>query len=259
LTAGVAPTRSVLSPLLALAASIVFLLLAYLVFAVPASWFPSTSDKQWGVRDFTLPRGTGGVVNNELIITGTDASGQVYVAVTTDLRARDYAVITWNAHDLPANVDVHFLWRTDYAPKKIFSVPVAVNAGRLLPVVLANDAGWLGHVTGIGLAVSGKLPQPFAVTGVVAKPSGALGTLRDRAGEWLGFEGWNGTSINTIVGGDDGQPLPLPLLLAVSIVLALATMLLWRRFRPMQPGMDVAAGIAVMFIASWLMLDARWT
>jgi hypothetical protein len=259
LTAGVAPTRSVLRPLLALAASIVFLLLAYLVFAVPASWFPSTSDKQWGVRDFTLPRGTGGVVNNELIVTGTDASGQVYVAVTTDLRARDYAVIAWNAHDLPANVDVHFLWRTDYAPKKIFSVPVAVNAGRLLPVALANDAGWLGHVTGIGLAVSGKLPQPFAVTGVVAKPSGALGILRDRAGEWLGFEGWNGTSINTIVGGDDVQPLPLPLLLAVSIVLALATMLLWRRFRPMQPGVDVAAGIAVMFIASWLMLDARWT
>ncbi len=223
LTADDAPTRSVLRPLLALAAAIVVLLLAYLALAVPASWFPSSSDKQWGARDFTLPRGIGGMVNNELIVTGTDASGQAYVAVTTDLRARDYAAITWNAHDVPANVDVHFLWRTDYAPRKIFSVPVAVEAGRLLPVVLANDAGWLGHVTGIGLAVRGTLPQPFAVSGVVAKPSGAIGILQDRAREWLGFERWKGTSINTIVGGDDVQPLPLPLLLAMAIALALAS------------------------------------
>ena len=259
MTSGYATARSELRPLLSLGLAIVVVLLAYLAFTVPANWFPSSSVKQWGVRDFTLPRGSGGAVNNEFVVAGTDASGQAYVAVTTDLRARDYAAITWNAHGVPADVDVHFLWRTDYAPKKIFSIPVTVEAGRLLPVVLANDAGWLGHVTGIGLAIRGTLSQPFAITGVVAKPSGAFGIMQDRAREWLGFERWKGTSINTIVGGDDVQPLPLPALLAVSIALAAAAMLLWRRFLPAIGMARVAAAIAIMFVAAWFVLDARWT
>ena len=259
MTAGDAPARPVLRPLRTLAAAIVAVLLAYLAFAVPASWFPSSPVKQWGVRDLTLPRGTGGVANNELIVTGTDTSGQVYVAVTTDLRARDYATITWNARNVPLDADVHFLWRTDYAPKKIFSVPVGVESGRLLPVILANDAGWLGQVTGIGLAIRGTLTQPLGISGVAAKPSGAIGILQDRAREWLAFERWSGTSINTIVGGDEVQPLSLPLLLATSIALAAAVMVLRQRFRPAQPKADLAAAIAIMFVASWFVLDARWT
>jgi hypothetical protein len=258
LTAGETPARST-RPLLALAAALVAALLAYLAFAVPASWFPSSTVKQWGVRDLTLPRGTGGVANNELVVTGSDASGQIYVAVITDLRARDYSVITWDARNVPANADVNFLWRTDYAPKKIFSVPVTVEAGRLLPVVLANDAGWLGHITGIGLAIRGTLAQPFGISGVAAKPSGAIGILQDRAREWLGFERWNGTSINAIVGGNDVQPLPLPLLLAMATALAASAIMLWRRFRPALGMADVAAAVAIMFAASWFVLDARWT
>ena len=258
LTAGKIQARST-QPLLALAAALVVIVLAYLAFAVPAGWFPSSPIKQWGARDLTLPRGMGGVVNNELVVAGADASGQIYVAVNTDLRARDYAVIAWDAHDVPASAAVNFLWRTDYAPNRIFNVPVAVEAGRLLPVVLANDAGWLGRVTGIGLAIRGTVTQPFGISGVAAKPSGAVGILQDRAREWLGFERWNGTSINAIVGGDEVQPLPLPLLLALAIALAASAIMLWRRLRP-APGMaDAAAALAIMFAASWFVLDARWT
>ena len=239
--------------------AVIAVLLVYLVFAVPASWFPSSPVKQWGVRDLTLPRGIGSAINSELVITGTDATGQVYVAIVTDLRARDYATISWNARNLPADAEVHFLWRSDYAPKKVFSVPVAVEAGRLLPVVLANDAGWLGHVTGIGLSIRGTMVQPYGIAGATAKPSGALGILSDRAREWLAFEPWRGTSINSIAGGDDLQPLSLPLLLAVAIALAGAIMLLRRRFRSASRSLDVAAGIAIMFAIAWLVLDARWT
>ena len=259
MTAGDPPARPLLRPLPALAATLAVVLLAYLAFAVPASWFPSSPVKQWTVRDLTLPRGTGSAVNNELVVTGTDAAGQVYIAVVTDLRARDYATIAWSARDMPLDADVHFLWRTDYAPKKIFSVPVVVEAGRLLPIVVANDAGWLGRITGIGLAVRGAIPQPFVISGVAAKPSGALGVLADRVREWLAFERWSGTSINTIVGGDDVQSLPLPLLLAVSVALAAAAMLAWRKFRPAAAASNIAAAIAIMFAASWFVLDARWT
>jgi hypothetical protein len=256
---GDAPARPMRRALLALAASCAVVLLGYLAFAVPASWFPSAPVKQWGVRDLTLPRGAGGAANNELVVTGADSAGQIYVAVVTDLRARDYATIAWNARDVPADADVHFLWRTDYAPRKIFSMPVTVEAGRLLPVIVANNAGWLGHVTGIGLVFRGAVSQPFAISGAAARPSGAIGILQDRAREWLAFERWSGTSINTIAGGDDVQSLPLPLLVALSTVLAAGAMLAWRRFRPAAGTLDVAAAIAIMFAASWLVLDARWT
>ena len=242
-----------------LTGALFLVLLAYVAVAVPASWFPSSPEKDWGVRDMTMPRGTGSNVNNELIVTGTDAAGQVYVAIVTDLKARDYATITWSAHNVPADAVVHFLWRSDYAPKKIFSIPVTVEAGRLLPVVLARDPGWIGRVTGIGLAMRGNLTQPFAISGVAAKPSGAFSVLQDRAREWLAFERWSGTSINAINGGDDVQSLPLPLLLAVSIVLAVAGLWLWRRFRPRADMVNLATAIAVMFVTGWLVLDARWT
>jgi hypothetical protein len=181
------------------------------------------------------------------------------VAVVTDLRARDYAAITWDAHNLPADASAHFLWRSDYAPRKIFSMPVAVEAGKLLPVIVANDPGWLGHVTGIGLAVRGTLIQPFGISRVAAKPSGAFGVLQDRAREWLAFERWSGASINAVTGGDEVQSLPLPFLLAMAVVLAAAAILLKRRFRPAARDVDVGAAIAIMFLASWLVLDARWT
>lgn len=258
LTAGHPSARAWLRPLAALAIALVVVLLAYLAFAVPASWFPSAPVKQWSVRDLTLPRGAGSIVNNELLVTGTDAAGQVYIAAVTDLRARDYATISWTARNVPPDAAVHFLWRTDYAPRKIFSMPVAVEAGRLLPVVVADDAAWLGHVTGIGLAVRGTLPQPFVISGIAAKPSGAVGVLADRAREWFALERWSGTSINTIVGGDDVQGLPLPLLLAVAVVLAATVMVIVRRFRPADATGNVAVYIAIMFAASWFVLDARW-
>jgi hypothetical protein len=255
LTAGAPPAR----PLPALAATLAVVLLGYLAYAVPASWFASSSVTQWAVRDLTLRNGTGRAVNNELVVTGTDAAGQAYIAVVTDLRARDYATIAWSARDMPPDAVVHFLWRTDYAPNKIFSVPVAVEAGRLRPILVANDPGWLGRITGIGLAVRGAIRQPFVVSGVAAKPSSALGVLADRVGEWLAFERWSGASINTIVGGDDVQSLPLPLLLAVSVALAAAGILAWRKFRPRPTASNIAAAIAIMFAASWFVLDARWT
>jgi len=149
LTAGAPPAR----PLPALAATLAVVLLAYLAYAVPASWFASSPVTQWAVRDLTLRNGTGSTVNNELVVTGTDAAGQVYIAVVTDLRARDYATIAWSARGMPQDAEVHLLWRTDYAPNKIFSVPVVVEAGRLRPIVVASDAGWLGRITGIGASL----------------------------------------------------------------------------------------------------------
>jgi hypothetical protein len=88
---------------------------------------------------------------------------------------------------------------------------------------------------------------------------GAQEMLGDRAREWLAFEGWSGTSINTIIGGADFQDLPLPVLMALTVALAGAAALLIERRRPGTFGASTPMVLGALFLIAWLILDARWT
>ncbi|MGH8801182.1 MAG: hypothetical protein ACREX6_02655, partial [Casimicrobiaceae bacterium] len=94
------------------------------------------------------------------------------------------------------------------------------------------------------------------------------------------YGAWNGTSINTVPGGADAQLLPLPLLLFAAGVIATAALgaLAWRHARtapeadsartapvaasgPMTSSTRIASiapATVLLFLASWLVLDARW-
>ena len=201
--------------------ALVLCLLGYLALAVPASWFPTATVRDFGARDLTLARGTGAVTGNELVITGVDATGNALVTLNSNFRSGDYAAVAWIASDLPDGADARLFWRNDYRPDKLNAAPIIIDGGHALPVVLAGNPDWIGRVTGLALAIhSGTLTKPVRVRGAAVKPMGAAEMLSDRAGEWLAFEGWNGASINTIAGGADIQDLPLPMLLAAALVLA---------------------------------------
>lgn len=234
-------------------------LLAYLLVAVPGSWFPSASPVAIGVRDLSVSRGTAKIVGDELVVSGTDPSGIAIVSAVTDLRSSDYAVIQWIGIDFPDDAQVALLWQSDYAPGAINTLPVKIESGRPQPVAVLKEPKWIGRIKGLALVVRGRLPQPLLIRGVVAKPMGAGEMLGDRAREWLAFEGWTGTSINTVTGGADIQGLPLPLLLAASIGLATGAVALVRRFRPQRVTRNVAFVLVGFFLVAWWVLDARWT
>jgi hypothetical protein len=86
---------------------------------------------------------------------------------------------------------------------------------------------------------------------------GAWQLLGARAREWFTFEGWSGTSINTIVGGADGQSFPLPWAVAAAVALAaLAFVLLaWRSGPRARRG---AVAHVVAGLIGWAVLDVRW-
>jgi len=92
--------------------------------------------------------------------------------------------------------------------------------------------------------------------GVAAKAMGAGELLRDRAAEWLSFEGWSGTSLNTITGGAIVQDLPLPVLLAAAGALAMLASFLLLRLRALRAPWPIA--VAVIFLAAWFVADLRW-
>ena len=246
--------RMIVAFVLALAS----LLLLYLAINVPGAWFPSAQLLQWSARDVAVTRGTGTLVQNELVITATDANNSAVLSLTANFRASDYPGIAWWAIDVPDTADVRLLWRNDYSPQKLNYAQVRVESGRLLPVDVHADPAWIGRVTGLALVMRATLAQPIRVFGVVAKPMGALELLGERAREWVALERWTGTSINTLAGGADIQGLPLPLLLGGVVALAGAGLWVLVRHRQQATIAAWAAMLATIFVFAWFLLDARW-
>jgi hypothetical protein len=235
------------------------LLAAYLVISVPNDWFPAAAPKAFAAKGLALARGTGQLVDEELRVTAADSTGLTVVSLVPDLKSDDYAAVAWIAIDMPENGIVRMLWRTDQAPDKVNTIDVPVESGRPLPVILADNPAWIGRVTGLALAIQAPLSQPIRILGVIAKPMGALEVLSDRVREWLAFEGWTGTSINTVNGGADVQEFPLPVLMALTVALAGAAAILIERRRPGAFGAPTSAVLGAIFLIAWLILDARWT
>jgi hypothetical protein len=226
----------------------------YLAISVPDRWFPSAAPRAFTASELSLARGTGRLVGDELHVTAADPAGVTLISLVLDLRASDYRTIAWIAADLPDKATVRLLWRSDNAPDKLNAIDVPVEAGRTLPVIVAENPAWIGRITGMALAIQAPLLQPIRIRGVIAKPMGAVEILGDRLGEWFAFEGWAGTSINTITGGADFQDLPLPVLLALTGALAGATVVLIERRRPDSWRPVPRRGV---FPIAWLILDTR--
>jgi hypothetical protein len=233
-------------------------LIAYVALAVPGRWFPDAAPKDFSARELALAKGTGATERDGVVITAADPSGLALVSANTDFRSSDYPVVAWSGTNFPDQADVRFLWRTDYAPSKIHSIPVAVFAGRLLPVTLAGHPDWAGRIKGIALTVRGPLPAPVRIEGVSVKPAGALEVLADRGREWTAFERWSNASINTITGGADVQALPLPLLLVAAGALAA---IVWLALAWKKRDRQIAAWplvVGALFVGAWMLLDMQW-
>lgn len=247
-------SRLVFATLIALLAP----LAVYLAISVPKSWFPAAAPKAFAASGLALAHGSGQLVDDELRVTVPDSTPAL-ISLVPDLISSDYAAIAWIATDLPDGARVRLLWRNDKAPEKLNAMDVAVESGRTRPVMVADNPAWSGRITGLALAIQGPLTQPVRIRGVIAKPMGALEMLGDRVGEWLAFEGWSGTSINTVTGGADFQDLPLPLLIALTVALAGTAVVLIERRRPGTFGVAPPVALGALFVIAWLILDARWT
>jgi hypothetical protein len=240
-----------------LVAALAVTVVGYLVVVVPGAWFPSAETKAWAPREFALSRGSGTLDRGALAVTANPAAGGVLITVDTDFRSADYPAVAWSAVNVPDDADVRLVWRSDYAPAKVNSAPIALAAGQLLPVTLAADPNWVGHIRGLGLAINGVVPQPVRVLGVAAKPMGAVEIVGDRLHEWIASEGFTGTSIDGVTGGADVQDLPLPVLLATAVLLAAFAWLAVARIRARVDALP--AVLATLFVAAWALQDVRWT
>ena len=239
-------------------ASAAVCLLGYLAFAAPGRWLDAPPSLQWRARELAVARGSGQLAAEGLVISAPDATRTVVISLNTSFRARDYPVIEWDAAGVPDNVEATTLWYSDIDASRVFRHSLIVEGGRLAPVTLVQDRGWIGRIGGLALVLQGGFAEPIVVPGAAAKPMSATQVLGDRVREWLAFEPWNGASINGLIGGADVQDLPLPALLgSVAGIAALAYAGL-ARWKPLVFGPVLGAGVAAMFVIAWIAVDARW-
>jgi hypothetical protein len=239
-------------------ASAALCLLGYLAFAASGPWFGSAQTLHWTADELTVTRGTAQHAREGLVITAPDAARTVVISVNTSFRSRDYALVAWDAAGVPGDVEATLLWYNDYASSQVFRRALKVEAGRVVPADVAQDRGWLGRIGGLALVLQGSFGEPIVLRGAAAKPMSAGQVLGDRFGEWLAFEPWSGTSINTLVGGADVQDLPLPALLAAIVVVAALAYAGLAWWNPHFFGAVSGAGIAGLFLIAWLVIDGRW-
>lgn len=233
--------------------------LAYLWIAVPGQWFSSAQPLAWSAKELQITRGVGRLSGDELYVMPNDASGIVVVSVRTRFSSQDQAAVAWVAIDVPDDVEASLLWRNDYKPETLNSMPLPAISGRLLPATVLGSPQWIGRIEGLALAIRGPLVEPIRIRGVTVRPHDAAEVAKDRFREWFAFEGWTGTSINTVTGGADLQDLPLPLLLAAAVGLAGLIVAGVRRWKPALFPLGVVGSLAVFAVGAWLLLDLRWT
>jgi hypothetical protein len=248
----------------AIAGALIFILAGavclacYLALTSRGPWFGGPPALRWTAGDFKVTRGTAQPAGKGLLLLAPDATGTVVVSFDTSFRSSSYPVIAWDAGNVPEGVELGLLWNSAYMPSRMFSRPLAVEAGRIAPADLEKDRDWIGTIGGLALAMRGSFTEPILLRSVTAKPMTPGSILFDRVREWLAFEPWNGASINTVTGGASVQELPLPALLATIVAVAALLYVALARWMPTAVGPFRPAVLAAMFLAAWLILDVRW-
>jgi len=246
-------------------AALAVTVLAYVAVAKAGPWYSPAPEVRIASSALQIARGKGALIGDVLVVERTADDGNAVVSATTNLVARDYARVAWRLHGLAPGTSAFLLWNTDVEPDRVNRLPLAAQGGALLPADVAADPHWLGQVRGIALILHGEIERPVEILGADAGSGDAFATIASRVREWVAYARWNGSSINTVSDGDEAVLLPLPLLLFAALVVASAAIaaIVWWRGRgesiaPAARIASIAPSVALLFLASWLVLDARW-
>ena len=194
------------------AAALSLLCVVYVAFNVPGSWFPSARLVQWPARDLTVTRGTATLVGSRTPDHGTRREqycGRLARHGNPGERLR--------GRGLDCHQRAGERRRAPAVAQRLRAAEAQLRDRPAWNPVASCRRSW--RTIRIGSAASPDSPSSCArrsrsrCASRAWRPSrwAPSKSLRDRIGEWLAFEGWTGTSINTVTGGADVQGLPLPL------------------------------------------------
>ncbi|HEY7697992.1 MAG TPA: tetratricopeptide repeat protein, partial [Vicinamibacteria bacterium] len=156
--------------------------------------------------------------------------------------------------DAPPDVELYFLWSTEEAKDSVHGLPLPRGWGAATTIALGAEAEWRGRIDGVGVGWTGPSRDPIEIRSLKLRSDGALASLW---GEWTGFEGLSGHSMNFVIGGPrlaSRYLRPVPTL-GLSLVAALAGYGVACRSRSRRVRPRVVVALA---LGAWLAADARW-
>ena len=206
-----------------------------------------------------LVAGEGGRTADGILIRRTPPGKPAMVmAATPPLEAGQFARFSWDIQGLEPQQDLALIWVANTDPNKPRTRKITSEERAAGFLQLGDDPTWRGQILKFGLLVAGKLPEPLLLKGLTLErePPTPLTALRSLAGDWTYQESWTGRSINFHVGAAAKDRLLTPVLL-VGLWVGLGSLLLLvlHRFSLTR---HFLGGLALLFLAGWLLLDLRW-
>lgn len=191
-----------------------------------------------------------------VVIHGPDAAGLAIVAAQVPpLAAADYRRLAWRIRGAaPGATPPMVVWRTRESPNRTFSLRLAWIAPGLAGSDLAAEDGWRGTITGLALAVQGPVGAPLAIEHLTLSSPSAAATMHAIVQEWGTFFPFRGNSFTFPFDEERTHVLPLVAATALALILAMLAYVVVARRR----GAVDAAVLWILFLAAWLVLDARW-
>ncbi len=117
-----------------------------------------------------------------------------------NLMASDYDYVEVDLTGYRPTMKLLLLWSTSAALDEIQGTPLAWTGRSRLGVRVGSMEPWQGTITAVGVGIIGPLEDPITIQSlrlVPASPRWLFGTLWQ---EWTAFEGWDGHSMNFVIG-----------------------------------------------------------
>ncbi len=211
-----------------------------------------------GANRLALINGRSEAAAAEMVITDLprDQPG-LLVARVPPFRADRYAWLGWEIEAPPGTI-LALTWVSSSQPQLRQRRPLRAEEVAASRVDLGSAPGWEGQIQQLGLLLSGPVAEPILVRRLLLVPRAPtfLSIPPTLAAVWTQVDGWSGRAINFHAG--TGQP---PLALAPVFLVALWVLLAWTLARGLSrvwPGPSSAWTLAILILAGWLALDARW-
>lgn len=172
--------------------------------------------------------------------------------------AEKFARFSWDIKGLDPLHDLALIWVANADPNKPRMHKITLEERAVGFLQLGDDPTWRGQILKLGLLVRGKLTEPVLLKGLTLEREALtpLTALRSLARDWTHQEPWTGRSINFHVGIASNDRLLTPIsLVGLWVGLGSLLLVLFNRSSSRPP---LLRGLALLFLAAWLLLDLRW-
>lgn len=243
---------------LSLSIGLVLMFSGIIIYYLPGNRYIDSRMLAWPGKPLQVMAGEVDVHDSGITLKRLNNQGKALLRLPIPgLDAGDYEKIRLSLTGLTASTSFALAWRDPSTPRRATTLLFPPAESGQIEVDLAERPEWRGEIATLGILAQGTLPAPITIHRIELLPKNpsVTGLLRQIGMEWLIFRGWSQRSINF---HDGGPPNPLLSPVLAALLLVVLSILTYLGLRLWQGGPWQVTPFAIIFLAGWMILDARW-